>query len=61
MKPINKIMIYIWDKKFLKNSCPESWNNNNKKSINLMSLAQRKNFSLGVFQVTTIVLVTVLH
>ena len=61
MQPIN-IMIYYWDKKLKKDCMPESWYNNDlKKNIDFMSLAQRMHFLQDVFQMTAIVPVSIIN
>ena len=62
MQPINMIMIYYWDKKLQKKfHVLEADIITIKKNIDLMSLAQKVHFLQDVFQMTAIVLVTVIN
>ena len=66
MQLFNMIRIYYWDKtppqkKKKKNHVLEADIITIKKNIDLMSLAQRKIFLLDLFQMTTIVLVSVIN
>ena len=59
MQPINMIMIYHWDKKLKKKiTCPGSWYNSNQKKY---WLVQRMPLLQDMFQMTTIVLVSVIN
>ena len=62
MQSINMMIIYYWDMKLTKNvACPESWYDNNLKTIGLMSLAQRMDFLQDMFQMITISLISVIN
>ena len=61
MQPINMIMIYYWDKKLKKRLHVLEADISIKKTLILMSLAQRMHFLLDMFQMTTLVLVTVIN
>ena len=55
-------MIYHWDKKHKKIACPGSWyNNNKKKNVDLISLAQIMDILQDLFQMTAIALVSVIN
>ena len=59
---ISMIIIYFWDKKLKKKiSFPGIWYNSNEKDTNLTFLAQKMHFSLNVFRMTVIALVSVMN
>ena len=60
MQPINMIMIYYWDKK-LKKRLHVLEADITKKNIDLMCLAQRMHILQDMFQMTAIVLVSVIN
>ena len=61
MQPLNMIMIYYWDKKLKKRLHVLEADIITIKKIDLLSLAQMMHFLLDVFQMTAIVLVSVIN
>ena len=60
MQSITMIMIYYWDRKLKMFACPGGLYNYNKK-IDVMSLNQGMHFLYDVFQMTTVVLASVMN